>query len=535
MIPRAPLLRFAPLAALVVLHAAVALAAWHFGAGMNSDSATGFQLWDNWRAGHPFNHQLAPDPADLARDVSFFQAWWSPGQYLIVAPLQLLGLTLGQSIALGTFFWTGLGLVGWWRLYTVGGFDEPTRLASIVVLGCNWTFLRNYGDYMGGELALLSLAPWLILALWTVAARGSAALLLLSPALVWLGTMAKNTFLPVAAATLLVARWRWPLLPVRRLALDLTVIGLALALGQGLFWLTFLSHGWHPGSGGLGGLSSDASLNLARLVSFPLGGVFSLQNLLGRVFLHPSAPRAAGWTDLAPLLLVLAVVLGALTLWLVRRELALRPAYGRLVAATTLASLAFFALFAVTRDVAGLEERFLRPCSFLLLPAVVAALRAGGSWLLRAPLLALAFVGTAYGAASGPLRARHIANADNTSSRGVHQAALSRAAFAELRALDQRLPAGSLIVLPSPDAALERFRCRVWATHFEMASTDSVAPQDFTGSVPALLLVASRQRSESPELARLLRRFTAFPASAWQRHEVDGWVFHLASAPPRAP
>lgn len=528
-------LRRAPLVAVVLLHVAMALAAWRYGAGMNSDSATGFQLWDNWRAGHPFNHQLAPDPSDLSRDVSFFQAWWSPGQYLIVAPLQLLGLTLGQSIAVGTLFWTVLGLLGWWRLFARAGFDETTRAWSLLLLGCNWTLLRNYGDYMGGELALLSVTPWLILALWTVAARGPAALLLLAPALVWLGAMAKNTFLPVAAATLLAARWPAPRLPLRRLALDLIAIGAALALGQGLYWLTFLSHGWHPGTGGLGGLNADAALNFVRLASFPLGGVFSLQNLLGRVFFHPSAPRASGWPDLWPLLAVLAVLLAVLTVLLLRREFARRPDYARLVAAATLASLAFFGLFAATRDVAGLEERFLRPCSFLFVPVVVAALREGGAWLWRAPLFGLALVGATYGAASGPLRARHLAAADNTSTRGIAQATMTRVAYDELRAIDRQLPAGSLIVLSSPDAALERFRSRVWSTHFEMTPADLVAPRDFAGTVPVLLVVASRQRSASPDMERLLRRFTAYPASAWQTHAAGGWVFHLASAPPRTP
>ncbi len=510
------------------LHVALALAAWSIGPGMNSDSATGFLLWDNWRAGTPWNHQTAPDPADITRDISFFQAWWSPGQYLAVAPLQLFSLSLGAAIALGSLAWTLVGLVGWWRLFQRFGFAAPVNALAVALLACNWTLIRNYGDYMGGELALLALAPWLILGLWRTADSPTAVRMSLAPLLVWVGAIAKNTFLPVAASVLLARRWdtlqraKWS-----RRTLELGAIGAAVALGHALYWFTFLRHGWNPGSGGFTGVSTEAVLNLVRLVSFPVGGLVAFQNLAGRVFFHPAAPLAHSWNDLWLLHLGAGLLFGALAVWLVRRELRLRPLYGRLLLGATLCSIGFFALIAVTRESNGLEERFLRPCSFLFAPAAVAAAvdhirRAGGI-----ALIVLLGVGAAYGATSGVIRARHLAQLDQRSPRGI-STALSAPALVELRRLDTALPAGSLLVVSSPDMALEIRRTRHWATHLDMQTLESVAPSTLRGRVPALVVVAGPQAAHDGRAAGLLARFVDYAPSDWTRYPIGNAVFFRA-------
>lgn len=518
------------------LHFALAVAAWYHGPGMNSDSATGFLLWDAWRSGFPWNHQPFPDPNDISFDTSLFQAWWSPGQYLAIAPLRLLGLNLGQAIAAGTFAWTMFGLFGWQKLFLRFGFGPAISAWSTALLAVNWTLVRNYGDYMGGELVLLSLTPWLVLGLWAAQTSPPARRFTFGPALVWLGAMAKNTFLPVAGGVLLARDW-----PALRAAsrpwqiARLAGIVAVLAAGQALYWFTFLRHGWHPGSGGIGHLSQDATINLVRLVSFPLGGLASLQNLLGRLLFHPSAPLAQNWTAVWILLALLAAVLVLLAYRLICRELRFRPDYGRLLGCVTGGSLAFFAIFAVTRAEGGLEERFLRPCSFLFAPAALSALCERGPRFTRAALAMLLSVGAAYGAASGPVRARHLWRLDARDASGISQTSLGRHALDELARLDADLPANSLIVVSSPEMAFAIKSCRVWATHLEMQPVEFVSPRPLRGCVPTLVVVAGPGARAGGRDRALLARFADYAPDDWQETQVGEWSFYRQDVthPPR--
>jgi hypothetical protein len=527
----------APLLAAGLLHLALAAAAWVTGPGLNSDSATGFLLWDAWRAGFPWNHQVYPDPANLAHNLSLFQAWWSPGQYLAVAPLQWFGLNLGQAISVGSFGWTLFGLAGWWRLFRAYKLDEVIAAWSVLVIACNWTLVRNYGDYMGGDMILLGLAPWLMLGLRVAVKSRHLLPWAIAPGLVWLGLMAKNTFLPTAGGVLLAAQWPGLIAAKgwRRLLHLGAIISVMLA-GYGLYWLTFLRHGWHPGSGGLGGLSTDAGLNLARLAGFPLGGLVSLQNLLGRIFLHPPTPLAAGWAELAAWLVPISLGLAAATVWLIRRELQLRRDYGRLLLFITAGSLAFFAVFAVTRDALGLEERFLRPCSFLFAPAVLYTLRSRVSWLIRAPLGGLLALGLCYGAASGPLRAFHLWRLDARGDRGISQTSLGKAGLAELLHINRTAPAGTLVVVTSPEIALDLTRVRFWATHLEMMPLESVAPYPLRGRVPLLIVVSGPGSRTAGQPPLLLSRFTDYDPAGWRQQRFGDWIFYTQGIlPQKAP
>src|SRR4051812_30904797 len=56
---------------------------------MYSDSGWGFVGWyANQAVGLPFNVVPSVDPADIARDITFFGTWWTPGQYLIPGLLE---------------------------------------------------------------------------------------------------------------------------------------------------------------------------------------------------------------------------------------------------------------------------------------------------------------------------------------------------------------------------------------------------------------------------------------------------------------
>lgn len=524
-----------PLAAAVILHVALAAAAWRTGPGMNSDSATGFVIWDAWRAGFGWNQQPYPDPANLARDLSLFQAWWSPGQYLAVAPLQLIGFNLGQAIAVGSLAWTLFGLAGWHRLFRTFGYTPGLTALSVLLIACNWTLVRNYGDYMGGDLILLGLVPWLLLGLRAAVQAGTLAAWLAIPFLVWIGLMAKNTFVPVAGGALVAALW--PRLAKRRpreWLVGFAGIAATFLAGYGLYWFSFLRFGWHPGSEGLGHLSPDAPLNLCRLAGFPLGGLFSVQNLLGRIFLHPPAPLASGWDDLAAWLVPIGLGLGLAGAALIRRALRENPSFGRLLLFTTLASVALFAVFAATREAQGMEERFLRPCSFLFAPVVLTAIGRPGSWRWRGPLALLLAVGVAYGASSGPLRAWHLWRLDARGRRGISQTALGRDGLAALDRIDREAPPGALVVVTSPEIALDLPHVRCWATHLEMMPLAFVAPVPLHGQVSELIVIAGPgSRAGHPdEPPALLARFADYDAAGWTEQRIGPWSI-FRHGPPR--
>src|SRR5262249_30583776 len=58
---------------------------------MNRDAAVGFLALRSMFAGGSFNSISAPDPTNIANDVSTFLTLWSPGQYLVPGSFIWLG------------------------------------------------------------------------------------------------------------------------------------------------------------------------------------------------------------------------------------------------------------------------------------------------------------------------------------------------------------------------------------------------------------------------------------------------------------
>lgn len=513
----------------LALHAMLAVIAWFCSPALNSDSATGFLIWDAWQRGGPWNHMVTADPANLARDVSVFQAWWSPGQYVIVAPWQWLGLSLGHAIAVGALAANALGLWGFWRLFLSFGFSRSVSGWAVLVIACNWTFTRPYGDYLGGEVALFAVLPWLILATRRVlTARASWLPWLALPALYWAGNMAKNSYIPMAAGVIAGVRgarlWGAPWIAPGKI-FEVVHWLIWLALGHAILWATYLRLGANP-SISTGGASHPAWwLALLQLVSFPVTGLFSLGNLLGRIFLHPSRPLVASMADLWPLHLAFAIASIGLLVWLGKREARARPAYAWLLAGVFGSYTAFFGLLLVVGAAAGWEERMFKPAGFLLAPALVDALRADFSrWRGRIVLVVLAGA-SCYGVFAALHRARHLSAVDNVGRRGITQHLLSRDALRALHALDDALPRDALVVVPSPEMALELRRTRVLPTHAAMHGVEHIASQRHAGRVGDLVVIVDQRMRASGQAQALIGGFTGYPADAWRVHRYGEWEF----------
>ncbi len=529
--------------AAIILHAVFALVGWFVPPSMNSDSATGFYVWDSWRAGAPWNHMIVPDSADLARDASFFQSWWSPGQYLVVAPWQLLGLSLGHAIVIGGFVATLAALLGFWRLYRTYGFGEAPAGWAVLAVACNWTLARTYGDFMGGETALLAVLPWVILAMRRAVEAGTLSWLAI-PALYWLGAMAKNSYIPIGAGLIAGLRglrlWGRPWLSAPKFT-ELARWAGWFALGHFLFWFTYLRLGTAPGADFGGRIHPDWWISAFRVLGFPISAIYSLGNILGRIFLHPSHPLVSDMAALWPLHALVAAAAVGISVWLLRREFSLRPAWARLVLGVTLANLAFFGLVLLWRDPAGLEERFFKPVAFLFLPALVAVAGGGRPRWLGSLLCAALVVSSLYGVASYANRAHYLAGLANPGFRGTTQNVLSADGLRVLHALDAALPPRSLVVVPSPEMALEVRRVRVLPTHAVMMETAQLSALRYHGRTGNLVVLVDDRMITSGKAGDLLSSFSDYPSDSWTVHRYGEWSFYHQGpfdrwpTPPSAP
>jgi hypothetical protein len=190
--------------------------------------------------------------------------------------------------------------------------------------------------------------------------------------------------------------------------------------------------------------------------------------------------------DLWPAFVLLAVT-GTVTLgWILRREFRTRPRYAAILSGVVMAAFGFYGLVALWRETGGLDERFFKPVGFLILPGLLAAI-SGLRQRLLAWTLGFTFACSClYGVASYANRAVHLHRTANPGRRGITQHELSPEALQALHRLDETLPPGSLIVLPSPEMALEVRRTRALATDATMRDAKSISQWRYRGRVPGL-------------------------------------------------
>ncbi len=379
-------------------------------------------------------------------------------------------------------------------------FGAATSGWAVLAAACNWTLTRTYGDYVGGEPALLAALPWLALATRRALAAGWFSWVAL-PALYWLGAMAKLSYPPMAAGLIAGFRgrrlWGLPLVSSAKLREVARWIGW-LALGQLLLWGTYLRRGANP-------LSSPGAEHrvwwntILEIASFPVSSAFSLGSIAGRIFLHPSHPLAASLHALWPMNAAFAAGGVALVSWLLRREFPVRP---RLCTARAgrprrCAYTAFFLLVATLGSNTGMEERYFKPVGFLLLPGIVAGVRSGRSrriaWIVGG---ALSF-SSLYGVAAVVNRAHYLATLDNVGLRGITQHVISRDALRALHEIDAALPPDSLIVVPSPKIALDVRHARVMSTHAAMTPAAELASNRYRGRAKNLIILANARMGDA--------------------------------------
>ena len=491
---------------------------------INSDSVIGFLTWESMQAGAAWNHLRLADHADLTRDHDSFVSWWSPGQYLLCAPWQGLGLNLGQSVSLTVLLSEWLGLAGLWRLFRWLGCAGNVAAVAVFLVSAGWCMGHFYGMYWGGDVVLFGFTPWLLLV--AVAARNSGALsALLFPLLFLFGTFLKLTFPVVALGLLLfwlVTRYGWvPRLDRARLR-DAALFALSLAVSISLLYWIFLQYG----ETGFSRQSHNRTFSLAVSFAFdaPFLSAFSLGTFLDRIILYPLHPLVSSYEAVDPWLWLLVPF--ALWTYVLALRHAPTPLYRDLLASLLLALIGTFVWFYWRGSEVGFSDRYYRPAGFLLLPALIGAWRERDR-VVRIFLGSLFAFSLAYGLASFLLRTHHLRQHASVGARGFSQPNITPPALVALDQINARLPAGSALVhVPTIELALEVTRQRRSSGHGLHDTAEDLARQLYHGRPGCVVVPLPDVFAADGRADRVLDSFVDLPHSQWHSYATGDWRFY---------
>ena len=497
---------------------------------MYSDSAFGFRVWDSMRQGGGFNHLLNADDADIARDIAYFKAVWTPGQYVFPGLFEWLGTDLGIAIAIVVTLCSALGLWGWYALYRTFGFSPRTSAVALLVVAFGRHFGLPFGIYNGGEVLLFAGIPWAFLLVWRlrdlpwrsvvplVAAAGAIAFLKLS-GIIFFGA-AVSAIVPRRGQSLLGRE------TLHRAIVAAVVLGVSALLLQWA-WVSRWTAAQQP-------LSVDWS-QLGPAVAYAISNtwtcIFGFGSLLKYLFFAPGRPLLTSDLPLNLALVIPALATG-LFMWLQLRD---RYAdYARFTMLATAAVAVVFVLLllrgSVLRMEPSMDERHFRPLALLLTVGLVEAFLGARSIAVRGLFFALAGLAIAYGLGSS---AHHLRTnlADPLGSRGVRLHNLPPAALAFLRSIDRPDADGDrpLILVPNPEVALEVRNARVLLTHADFETAESLAAQPRRGRVRRLYVLMDRAMERNGKAAILLKSLVDYPSDSWTRTEVGNFVVYSST------
>ena len=136
---------------------------WAVPPNMFSDPAWGFLTWESMKSGTDFNVIRTSNFNDISRDHLAFLSWWAPGQYLVPAVFEKLGLSLGKASVITTGVFSLLGLVGYYKFLRALEFSHRTSTLSAAVIASTATFSIVFAKYTGGTVLVFGAAPWILL------------------------------------------------------------------------------------------------------------------------------------------------------------------------------------------------------------------------------------------------------------------------------------------------------------------------------------------------------------------------------------
>ena len=495
---------------------------WLVPPALSNDSAVGWQVWLSMQAGAPFNCQWFPSAADVAHDEAVFQAWWSPGQYLVPALFTSAGLSIGHAIVLVGMLANAAGLAGWWRLWRAWRVPPRVLVAAGLVVVCGRAFGAILGVSNLSDVLLFASVPWVALLAWHW--RRLQVLPWLGLFVVFNVAMGLKLAFAVAAIAILsgvVAEAARPESGLRPLAW-LGLAGRALGLWLAVKWLWdwgYLSRGSSIASHHGPEFSSWAAVFLPW--GGPLLSAFSGMNLLGRIFLYPGHALLADERALWPCFLLAA----GLAAWLIAR-------LGRVSEARTYAiqavvwlgfyGLAFTWLYA-TGAAVSLEERHFQPAGLVLLPGVLWVLGSmtsrAGRWLMGVIIAGFCLYGL--GSVISHARFRMIHGVPST--LGFTHIELTRGALAELRRLDAAPGQRTLFFVTNPEIALEVRHGRAVCVPLDTWNEAFVRQITYEGRAGLVVLAVPQRHYRNGRMRWVEAGLHGY--RDWTEHEVDGFFF----------
>lgn len=515
-----------------VLVLAYTISAWVVGPSMYADQGTGFLALRSWLQGGPFNEIAVPDPADISRDLGFFVAWWSPGQYMVPALFQMLGLGLGHAITAVLFLSAVANLVGLHLLYRQWGFPRLSIALTLFLQSGSRLFSHQFDIYGGGEVLLAAAMPWFVLLILRFREMTPLKSVVLFLAIAFM-TFLKLSGLVLAVALvgavelmdLMAAR------PdrIKRLIRRAILVGLPFLVFAILFQIFWASRGETPTTAAANVFSPMRLLThavpafVACFTSILSAGDFAAATLMrpGHVLIR----------TLIPFYFAMALPVGFL-IYVVRRQLArTHPDYLRFAAILTVIYWLIMSILYVRGGEVSLEDRQFRQVGMVLAIGVV---HAALQWRLpfRLAVAAVASVLIAYGGASWFQKLQR-----NTQSArgegGIRHMVLSPSALAFVRGtLDQPLNGSSLVVISSGEIALEFHTRRTVEIPADFREPADLAKRYvFKGRVDHLGVLLQNKLVDEGKAAIVLAEFKDYPVDGWKKVSLGDFTYYSQDRP----
>lgn len=495
------------------------------GPSMYSDQGEGFRILEAMKAGARFNNQAVPDPANIARDINGFMGWWSPAQYLVPGVFEWLGLPLGQAITLVTILCSISALVGLHFLYRSFGFSPLCTAVAVALVACTRSFALPFGIYTGGDIILFALVPWFTLLVWRVRR--------LSPqGAIWVFVgMAALTFAKLSGLVFCVALvlavvavdWlsgrpgRWG-----RAILAAAPLG-SFALAFQLLWA---SQGTTPASGhALAPMRLFTHSIFAFTASFT--SVFSLGDLAGYILLRPGREILQSFE---PFYFVAALPALALAAFAGRQLWRTHNDYLRFAAAVLALYTALMTAIWVGGSDVSVEDRHFRPIGVILAVGIVHAVLHARRMLVVAAVIAVLPV-VMYGVSSYFVRINHsIAQAKGDS--GIRHQILSKSALAFIQTdLNRQTGGNSVVLVPSPEIALELRGHRVISSQIDFGEKDELAQRIYRGRVDRLGVLVQTRLVDNGKAAIVLAAFKDYPKEGWAVKSLGDYTYFSQGRP----
>lgn len=469
---------------------------------------------------------IEPSAVDIAQDRTYFYAVWSPGQYAVPGVLIDAGMSAGAAVMTVSVLASIIGLGGWWWLFTALHFPANMAMAACLLIAASRSFNYSFLAYVGSDVLAFALFPFLAAA--SVKLRASLWLLPFATLAMGVAFFAKNS-LPIYFGSWLVANAAVSVSETgaRRAAM---VYGPALAGAAASLLLihwSYTSRGWTPVS-----YEPIVSFRLHDYLlpwAMPLLAATSWDDVLSRLFAHPSAPLLAFDYKQSLLLLgAVAAISAGGALAVVRN----RDAHGIRAAAFSAIVLAVFTGLLATGSGASLDlSRHYRIVGYVWLPSILqfVSRRQGVAGALVAAML---WLPCAYGLASCAANWRRHLRQSGSHSAGLRITHLdsSPRVVSLLTLLDREMQPNSLVVTSNPAHALEFERTRVLATSVVSDPIDAIRSSPRLGVVENLVLIADVAGMSEAKQQEWLRSFESF--REWQAIDVDTHRFYVPVGQP---